>query len=649
MSISTLQKYVSRIPPPWLPSRVIIWFVQVAIFALCGVLAFLIRFEFSLTDRAIQQLLLAVPIWVGVKALVFRLLRLERGWWRYVSIPDILRIGTGNLIGTLASALVIIGVSPLRAPRSVFIVDLLLCTYATCGIRLLVRLIRDPAMRSGSSGQGKRVLIYGAGSAGFMLLREIRANPRLTYDVRGFIDDHPRKIGMSVLLVPVLGTGADLAAIATRQKVEEVLIAIPSATGPQMTRILGDCYQAGVPCKTIPSLSELIEGSALSTQIREVAVEDLLSRTAIELDETGIRAKLRDKTVVITGAGGSIGSELCRQIARFQPAAIVACDIAETALCQLEQEMRTTFPKVSFHPEIGSIRNPRRLDEIFGRYSPSVLYHAAAYKHVPAMETQLFEAVENNVLGTWNVAVAAADHGIEDFVMISSDKAVRPTSVMGMTKRLAELLINSLQNGGTKYVAVRFGNVLGSNGSVVPLFKKQIAEGGPVTVTHPEMRRYFMTIPEAVELVLQASTMGKGGEIFVLDMGQPVKIVDLARNLILLSGLQPDRDIRIEFTGVRPGEKLYEELCTMEENTLPTYHEKIKIFSGNGIPSEGMESHIHTIRQLCLTRDAKHLIFELKKLVPEYNPSSKILGQLLSDEMRPRHARSVSSVLAHTT
>jgi FlaA1/EpsC-like NDP-sugar epimerase len=278
------------------------------------------------------------------------------------------------------------------------------------------------------------------------------------------------------------------------------------------------------------------------------------------------------------------------------------------------------------------------LAEVFGRYRPSVLYHAAAYKHVPVMEGQLFEAIENNVLGTWNVAVAAADHGISDFVMISSDKAVRPTSVMGVTKRVSELLINSLQNGGTNYVAVRFGNVLGSNGSVVPMFKKQIAAGGPVKVTHPEMRRYFMTIAEAVQLVLQASTMGKGGEIFVLDMGQPVKIVDLARNLILLSGLRPDKDIRIQFTGIRPGEKLYEEVSTAEEDTLPTFHEKIKIFSGNGVPPEGMAPHIQMIRDLCFKRDARRLIFELKCLVPEYNPSSQILRQLLSDKEQPHHA-----------
>jgi FlaA1/EpsC-like NDP-sugar epimerase len=416
--------------------------------------------------------------------------------------------------------------------------------------------------------------------------------------------------------------------MAARHHIQEVLIAIPSASGPEMTSILKHCHDAGLRCKTIPGLAELIESSHLAPQIRDVAVEDLLGRTPISLDESAIRAKFHDRIVMVTGAAGSIGSELCRQIARFRPLGIVAFDVAETPLFHLEQEMRAAFPRVPFCAEIGSIQDSVRLSEVLGTYSPSIVYHAAAYKHVPMMESALFQAVENNILGTANVAAAVAEHSIADFVMISSDKAVRPTNIMGLTKRVAELLIGSLQNGGTKFVSVRFGNVLGSNGSVIPIFKKQIATGGPVTITHPEMRRYFMTIPEAVQLVVQASTMGKGGEIFVLDMGQPVKILDLARNLILLSGLRPDHDIRIEFTGIRPGEKLYEELSTMEEDTVPTFHQKIKIFSGPAVPLEAMEERLHTLRRLCTARDARRLILELKDLVPEYNPSSQILHQL---------------------
>jgi FlaA1/EpsC-like NDP-sugar epimerase len=629
MLSNRLQRFALRICPAWIMPRTIIWSIQLAIFAVSGVMAFLIALNFRLSSPDIHRILATVGLWIVAKAAIFHLMRLDRGWWRYVSVPDLLPIFTGNITGSAVAAVPLVIFVSGAAWTSILVLDLLLCTYATAGVRLLARVISEPEVQSSAAG-GKRAVIYGAGAAGVMLLREIRANPQLGYHVRGFIDDNPLKKGMSLHMMPVLGTGADLAGIGLQQKIEEVLIAIPSASGQQMTHALQCCHEAGLPCKTVPTLSGLIQRHGLANQIRQVAVEDLLGRTTIQLNETGIRSKLEDKVVVITGAGGSIGSELCRQIARFQPRAIVAYEVSETPLFHLEQEMRSTFPDVTFCAEIGSIQNRRRLAEVFCRYSPSVLYHAAAYKHVPVMEAQLFEAVENNVLGTWNVALAAAEYDIADFVMISSDKAVHPTSVMGMTKRLAELSISSLPAGGTKYVSVRFGNVLGSNGSVIPIFKKQIAAGGPVLVTHPDMRRYFMTVAEAVQLVLQASTMGKGREIFVLDMGQPVKIVDLARNLILLSGLRPDKDIQIKFTGIRPGEKLYEELSTAAENMLPTYHEKIKIFSGHNALVDGMEPHIEMIRDFCLRRDAGGLILELKHLVPEYNPSSELLRQLLS-------------------
>ena len=477
----------------------------------------------------------------------------------------------------------------------------------------------------------KDVLIYGAGTAGVMLLQEIRQNQALAYNVRGFIDDNPLKTGKRVQTVPILGTGSDLPGIASRQKGTLVLLAIPSATGPDMIRILQHCHQAGVRFKTVPGIGELLTGAGLAKQIREVAVEDLLGRKPVHLDESAILHKLQGAVVVVTGAAGSIGSELCRQIARFEPRAIVAYEAAETPLFELQQEMLALFPTVAFHAEIGNILDERRLSEVFVRHKPSILYHAAAYKHVPMMESALFTAAENNILGTYNVATAALKHGIVDFVMISSDKAVRPTNVMGLTKRVAELLIKSLQTG-TRFASVRFGNVLGSNGSVVPIFKKQIVAGGPVTVTHSEMRRFFMTIPEAVQLVLQASTMSSGGEIFVLNMGEPVRIVDLARNLILLSGLRPGEDIQISFTGVRPGEKLYEEISAADENMRETYHEKIRIFAGPAVSRAEMERFIQAIRRLCTIRDAAHLILELKRLVPEYNPSSHVLHRMLQIE-----------------
>ena len=730
--------------------RLVIWAVQIAIFALSGLFAFLVRFEFALTAPYLAQMAVAIPVWVVVKTVVFRLLQLDRGWWRYVSMPDLVRVAFANFAASAVSAGILLAVAPKGFPRSIYILDFLLCANATIGIRVLARIIRGYVLRSKDDAHGKRVVIYGAGQAGDMLLREIRSNPRLAYDVRGFIDDNRSKVGMHVQLVTVLGTGSDLPAITGRQSIDEVLIAIPSANGVQMTGILEFCHKAGLRCKTIPSLGELMEDDHLAGQIRDVAVEDLLGRTPIELDESAIRARLEGMVVVVTGAGGSIGSELCRQVARFHPLAIVGFDAAETPLFHIQQEMRTAFPDVLFFAEIGNVQNAARLSEVFEYYGPSILYHAAAYKHVPMMESNLFEAAENNILGTAAVAAAAAEYGLDDFVMISSDKAVRPTNVMGLTKRFAELLVGSLspqtslrstpqtnleaalkknlertpqtnpqwtpqtnpewtpernpqtnletnpqknlgttpetnlernpqKNLGTsrhsskesipddvregcpqdsfappdtrgperdspglpsfsprppkatRFVSVRFGNVLGSNGSVIPTFKKQIAAGGPVTVTHPDMQRYFMTIPEAVQLVLQASTMGKGGEVFVLDMGQPVKIVDLARNLILLSGLRPDNDIKIEFTGVRPGEKLYEELSAYQENTLPTFHQKIKIFAGAAVSPEKIQDELRAVRRLCALRDARSLVLRLKELVPDYNPSTDILRTLFAD------------------
>jgi FlaA1/EpsC-like NDP-sugar epimerase len=359
------------------------------------------------------------------------------------------------------------------------------------------------------------------------------------------------------------------------------------------------------------------------------------------LEERQIRGTLQGKVVLVTGAAGSIGSELCRQIARFHPAGIVGFEIAESPLFEIDREMRQSFPRIPFYPEIGSIQNRTRLDEVLRQYRPSAVYHAAAYKHVPLMEAHVFEAIENNVFGTYNVAVAAAEHGVEDFVMISSDKAVRPTNIMGATKRVAELLLLALQNGCTKYVAVRFGNVLGSNGSVIPIFKKQIAAGGPVTVTHPDMRRFFMTIPEACQLVLQAAAIGEGGQICILDMGEPVKIVDLARNLILLSGLKPDEDIKIEFTGIRPGEKLCEELSTLIEDTVPSAHEKIRIFVGNGMPEGDIETWLHGLREACETRDVGRLVVALKEIALDYKPSAHLLKRVI-EHRDCRAARTVS-------
>jgi len=498
------------------------------------------------------------------------------------------------------------------------------------------------------NSQEKKTLIYGAGDAGITLLREIRNNPKLAYRVCGFLDDGRDKKGLLISGIEVLGRGDEIKSLVTKHNIAIILIAVPSATGVEMTRILELCHTADVEYKTVPGLGEVVEECGLVGQIREVAVEDLLGRNPVRLEVSRIRDALMGKVVLVTGAAGSIGSELCRQIARFQPAGIVGFEIAESPLFEIDREMKQRFPQIPFYPEIGNVQNRVRLDDVLSQYRPAIVYHAAAYKHVPLMETHIFEAVENNVLGTYNLAISAMKYGVEDFVLISSDKAVRPTNIMGTTKRVAELILLALQNGRTRYVAVRFGNVLGSNGSVIPIFKKQIAAGGPVTVTHPEMRRFFMTIPEACQLVLQASAVATGGQICVLDMGQPVKIVDLARNLILLSGLKPEKDIKIQFTGMRPGEKLYEELSTLLEDTIPTEHEKVRIFIGNGVPEGNIHRWLDELRDLCAARDTGRLMVALKEVVLDYSPSAELLRRVVEAKDRdPRAPVLDRSLISH--
>ncbi len=602
---------------------------QAVMFALAGAAAFAFRFEFSIPPIAIHQLEYAIPIWIICKSITFQIADLNRRGLRYVSILDVYRMVLANIVGSVISCTLILVIAPAKFPRSIYLSDLILTILTTGGLRVLVRLAFSGFHSGSSASPEKKCLIYGAGDAGIMLLREIRNNPRLAYHVCGFVDDDICKQGMTISGVRVCGGGDQIREFIAKHDVGLILIAIPSASGPQMTWILGECHAANVECKTVPGLGDIIEGNGLVGQIRDVAVEDLLGRTPVHLQENSIRRMLQDKVVLVTGAAGSIGSELCRQIARFHPAAIVGFEIAESPLFEIDREMRLSFSSVPFYPEIGSIQNPARLGEVFQKYQPSIVYHAAAYKHVPLMEEHVFEAIENNIFGTYNVAISAVQHHVENFVMISSDKAVRPTSVMGVTKRVAELILQTLQNGGTQYAMVRFGNVLGSSGSVIPIFKKQIAAGGPVTVTHPEMRRFFMTIPEACQLVLQATAIAKGGQICVLDMGQPVKIVDLARNLILLSGLKPDGDIRIEYTGMRPGEKLCEELSTLLEDTVPTNHSKVRIYTCNGLPEEDLERWLDSLREICRLRDLGRLLMALKEAVLDYNPSKNLLKQVI--------------------
>jgi len=638
LSLGRMLEKVERIGQPFL------WAVQGIIFVISGVTAFFLRFDLAVPARQVQHLAYALMIWIVVKSLVFWMARLDRGWWRFVSLYDVPRLALANLLGSLISAVAIVLFAPSAFPRSLYLLDFLICMLLTAGARLSARIIIEVSRFQRTTGK-KRTLIYGAGEAGLALLREVQKNPTLPYEIIGFIDDNPNKVRLLICGAKVLAAGIKLKWVVAKYRIDTVLIAIPSASGMQMTQILRRCQDAGVSSKTVPGLAEVFKGNGLVKTIRDIAAEDLLGRNPACLDENAIATKLQGKVVFVSGAGGSIGSELCRQIARFHPQAIVGYEISENALFHLDLEMKSHFARIPFHPEVGNIQNSQRVSEVLERYRPSILYHAAAYKHLPMMERNIFEALENNVFGTYTMALAAAEHGLDDFVMISTDKAVRPTSIMGVTKRLAELAVNSLQNGQTRFVSVRFGNVLGSNGSVVPLFKKQIEAGGPVTVTHPDMQRYFMTIPEASQLVVQASTMGTGGEVFVLDMGDPVKIVDLARNLILLSGLRPDEDIRIEFSGIRPGEKLHEELSTFEESTVPTKHDKVKIFIGPSVADKQMKTYIASLQQMCAARAAAQLILHCKEIVPEYNPSSHVLRGILAAK-RPHDDRAANVLLA---
>jgi FlaA1/EpsC-like NDP-sugar epimerase len=609
--------------------------LDLAAFAFAAFFAFELRFDGALPAGYLRPMAMALCIWAGVKSLSFIACRVSWGHWRHTSAYDVVRIVLANAVGSVAGGLLIVFLlGSWAVPHSVYFIDWLLACFLTLGERLVVRVIATTTWPKQPEGERTRTLIYGAGAAGLALLRELLQNQNLMSDVIGLVDDAPSKSDLNLLGKRVLGTGRDLTDLVQKHDVAKVLIAIPSATGKDMMRILKYVLDAEVEYKMVPSLGELIQDAELGKQIRDVAVEDLLGRKPVQLDQERIRERIQGKVVMVTGAAGSIGSEICRQIAAFHPHAIVGFDEAETPLFQIDRELRRRFPDLTFHPEIGSITRPDTLQRVMKHYQPMIVYHAAAFKHVPMMEKHVFAAVENNIFGTWQVAHAAIKNGVEDFVMISTDKAVRPTSMMGATKRMAELVIRALQQeSGTKFVSVRFGNVLGSNGSVVPIFKEQIAAGGPVTVTHPEMRRFFMTIPEAAQLVLQAFSIGKGGEVFVLDMGESVKIVDLARNLILLSGLQPDRDIKIQFSGVRPGEKLFEELNLKDEHLVPTSHAKIKSFvCSYDVDPRQIRAYLHDLQNILEDQNVVRLVHLLKKLIPDYNPNSRVLKNALLAE-----------------
>ncbi len=606
--------------------------LQCAIILGSLITAYMLRFDFAVPKTELDVLYRALGIALAAKLVAFRFGHLNSGWSRFVGMKDLSEILRANLGGSILFAAGTAAIIGLRFPRSIYLIDLLVCFLVTATLRCSARIYHEVFLGSRRSTAGKRILIYGAGASGALLLQEIRSSPQLGYRVVGFLDDNPVKRNTAILTVPVLGSGREASQICAKfqrkqAKIEEIVIAMPSASGLQMREAIANCRASGVTCKTIPGVGEILNGKVLASQIREVSVLDLLGRQPVNLDETQIRGSIEARSVMVTGAAGSIGSEICRQVARFRPQHLVLFEQAESDLFRIHNQLIAQFPDLKISPAIGDIRDYARVEAVIRRYDIDAIFHAAAYKHVPMMEIHVVEAVKNNILGTRNVVTAAYRNGVRNFLMISSDKAVNPTNVMGATKRAAELIVGSVPMregaGRTKCVSVRFGNVLGSNGSVVPVFREQISAGGPVTVTHPDMRRYFMTIPEAVQLVLQASTMGKGSEIFVLDMGEPVKIIDLAKNMIRLSGHEPDVDIEVRITGLRPGEKLFEELATKGENIIPTYHEKIKIFAGPRPAPREIEAWVEALERLVDHCDEEGIVAHLCDLIPEYTPSKE--------------------------
>jgi FlaA1/EpsC-like NDP-sugar epimerase len=583
--------------------------------------AYVIRFNGSVPadfmGGALHSLFWVLPVY-GV---MFRIFGLYRGMWVFASLPDLMRISKSVIAGALVTMVVSVMVQPVPiVPRSVLVVSPLLLFLVMGGTRALYRATKEFYLYGGLVGQGKPVVVLGAGSAGASLARELSRSSE--WRLVGLLDDDVAKHGREIYGYKVLGSISELPQLAESLKTEYAIIAIPSASVEAQRRVATLCVRAGVRAMVLPALTTLTQGQAFLSRVRQIDLEDLLGRDPVKIDTPHVEALLRNRVVMVTGAGGSIGSELCRQILRFEPAQLIAFDLSEYAMYKLTEELHDRFPGLPVVPVIGDAKDSLLLDEVLSRHAPHILFHAAAYKHVPLMEEQnAWQAVRNNVLGTYRVARAAIRHDVKHFVLISTDKAVNPTNVMGASKRLAEMACQALQqtSSRTQFETVRFGNVLGSAGSVIPKFQQQIAKGGPVTVTHPEITRFFMTIPEASQLVLQASSMGRGGEIFILDMGEPVKIVDLARDLIRLYGFSEEH-IRIVFTGLRPGEKLYEELLADDETTTRTPHPKLRIAQARGVPDNLLDELLPWLMQHRVLPD-QDVRRDLRRWVPEYQPT----------------------------
>jgi len=599
--------------------------------------AHLIRFEFSIPHAAFEKFVWLLGIILFVKILCFFFFDLYRGMWRYSSLNDFLIIGKASTIGTALLVMLLLYTNRFTGiSRAVFIIDWFLTVFFIVGSRLFVRLYFEQL--SGGQGlknsikavaslfrkkktQGIGVIIVGAGDCGQKICREINDNLSVHYNVLGFIDDDPKKNDRKIHGISVLNNIENIRDVVNYSGAEEAIIAIPSLDAERMRTVVELCKSCGIKYKIVPSMGELINGKVSVTSIRNVEYRDLLGRKPVNLDKESIGNYLGNKTIVVTGAGGSIGRGLCQQICRYSPDKIILFERAESPLYDIDLELKKEFQQIDVIPILGDIQNKFELEIVFMEYRPDIVFHAAAYKHVPMLEKYPWKAVENNILGTQNVIKAAKNFNCDKFVLVSTDKAVNPTNIMGASKRITEMMVQSMganSDSKTSFITVRFGNVIGSSGSVIPLFKKQIELGGPVTVTHPDMIRYFMLIPEACQLILQAGAMGNGGEIFILEMGNPVKIDSMARDLIRFSGFEPDKEIKIEYIGLRPGEKLYEELITRGEGIVPTEHKKIMVLTGLDYEQEQLNGQIERMREIAETRGGEKIRALLKEMVPEY-------------------------------
>ena len=601
------------------------------LFALALVMAFLLRFEFDIPADFFRQMVKLLPVAVGLKVAFFWACGLYRGMWRYTGLADLWKIGRAVFMAEVALIIYVAFTSHFQGhPRSVFILDPLLAFVFACGARVLIRSLYETSAqpkdwlsvllpeRFCAPAPGIRALIVGADADGARIAKEILDVRDSGLHLVGFVDDDPARIGRNIHGLPVYGPLAALVGVAQMTRAEEILVSAGQAGG-HLREIVDACESAQLGIKKLPALADIASGKVSVKALRDVRYEDLLGREEVHLDEAGIKGYLADKVVLVTGAGGSIGSELCRQIIRFGPRLLVLFDAGEENLYSIEMELLHQHGFTRYVTVLGQVQDSALVDAVFAARQPHVVFHAAAYKHVPMLEGNPWQAVTNNIVGSRTVMEASVRHGAGRFVLVSTDKAVRPTNVMGASKRVAELLMHGFQGGGTTFMAVRFGNVLGSSGSVIPLFRSQIERGGPVTVTHPEVTRYFMTIPEAVQLIVQAGALGRGGEIFVLKMGQPVRIADLARDLIVLSGKDP-AEIEIRFTGLRPGEKLYEELITAGEDVLETGHDKIMVLRSEKVQIERDEK-LEALLRAARRFEVERVRLGLQDLVPEYCPA----------------------------